>query len=477
MTNDFLIQAERRQEDTQENSLVFDKEFGQELCDLFTEVLGFTCIFVEKGGKIVASSIRERIGTIHAGARRIMAGEVSEYAVSPEEAESSGGLMREGLSVGIDFGGARLISFGIAGPLEAVTPLARIVGFCVTSILRARQVERQISIQHAQSAISDSQRLLEEMRVQASTDSLTGAWNRLRLEAAAKNEILRLGRYRHPVSMIFADLDHFKEINDKFGHGIGDKVLRGFCDVVRRTMRVLDVLGRWGGEEFVIILPNTGQDTAYILARRICELLRQQDFLPVPKVTVSFGVTECGPGESFESWFSRADRAMYQAKKNGRNQVIVGAKPQGAATVSERFGGNLVLLVWDDRYQSGEPNIDIQHKKLFQKANSLLAATMNSVPVDDVLGLVDDLLQDVKEHFRYEESIIVETDFPGIEKHLSLHKALLERSEKLKMKAMEGDLALGNLFTFLAYDLVASHILGEDRKFFPYLRQGNSYSV
>jgi hypothetical protein len=247
MTDDSLIQENHRADGTKDNALVFDNEFGQELCDLFTEVTGFKCIFVEKGGGIVASSVRQRIGTIHAGARRIMAGEVSEYAVSAEESENSGGLMREGLSVGIDFGGVRLISFGIAGPLEEVTPLARIVGFCVKSILRAREVERQTFAQYARSAYSESQRLLEDMRVQASTDFLTGAWNRLRLEEAAKHEILRLSRYGHPVSMIIADLDHFKTVNDNFGHIIGDKVLRGFCDVVRHTMRSLDFLGRWGG--------------------------------------------------------------------------------------------------------------------------------------------------------------------------------------------------------------------------------------
>jgi hemerythrin-like metal-binding protein len=160
---------------------------------------------------------------------------------------------------------------------------------------------------------------------------------------------------------------------------------------------------------------------------------------------------------------------MYQAKKNGRDQIFVGAKPEGLTKVPERLGGNLVLLIWHERYQSGEPNIDSQHKKLFEKANNLLDAAMNGRPEEEILGLIDDLLKDVKDHFAYEESVLRKTVFPGIANHLNLHHDLLETVAQLKMQFTEGKLALGGLFTFLAYDLVASHMLGEDRKFFPYL--------
>ncbi|MGE5475050.1 MAG: methyl-accepting chemotaxis protein [Bacteroidales bacterium] len=126
----------------------FDIRFGQELCEVFAAELGLTCSFMGEGGRIVASSARERIGSIHAIAARIMAGEMEEYGVTADEAARSG-TMREGVNMAIDFEGQRLINFGIAGPLATVRPLARVVRFCVTSLLRIRQEEKAIIEQFA----------------------------------------------------------------------------------------------------------------------------------------------------------------------------------------------------------------------------------------------------------------------------------------------------------------------------------------
>jgi methyl-accepting chemotaxis protein len=125
------------------HSIEFDTRFGQELCEVFSTELGLVCSFMGDEGRIVASSLPERIGTIHAIAARIMKGEMDEYGVTKEEAAKSSG-MREGINMGIDFEGCRLINFGIAGPLVTVRPLARIVRFCVTSLLRIRQEETTI---------------------------------------------------------------------------------------------------------------------------------------------------------------------------------------------------------------------------------------------------------------------------------------------------------------------------------------------
>jgi methyl-accepting chemotaxis protein len=124
-------------------SVEFDVRFGQELCDVFSQELDLVCSFMGEEGRIVASSVKERIGSTHAIAARIMRGEMDEYGVTKEEAAKSAG-MREGVNMGVDFEGQRLINFGIAGPLETVRPLARIVRFCVMSLLRIRQEETAI---------------------------------------------------------------------------------------------------------------------------------------------------------------------------------------------------------------------------------------------------------------------------------------------------------------------------------------------
>jgi methyl-accepting chemotaxis protein len=122
----------------------FDVTFGQELCDRFAKELGDVCSFMGHGGVIVASSVRERIGTVHDFAGKIMAREMDEHLVTAEESQASGGAMREGLNMGIDIDGQRVITLGIAKPLPAVTPMARIIRFCVTSLLAARRMEHSL---------------------------------------------------------------------------------------------------------------------------------------------------------------------------------------------------------------------------------------------------------------------------------------------------------------------------------------------
>ncbi|HRQ83220.1 MAG TPA: sugar diacid recognition domain-containing protein, partial [Azospirillaceae bacterium] len=124
-------------------AIEFDVRFGQDLCDVFSNELGLTCSFMGTGGRIVASSARERIGGTHAIAARIMQGEMDEYGVTAEEAKKSSG-MREGVNLGIDVEGERLINFGLAGPLDTVRPLARIVRFCVQNLVRTRLEEQKI---------------------------------------------------------------------------------------------------------------------------------------------------------------------------------------------------------------------------------------------------------------------------------------------------------------------------------------------
>jgi methyl-accepting chemotaxis protein len=124
-------------------AIEFDVRFGQDLCDVFAKELSFTCSFMGAGGRIVTSSARERIGAVHDIAARIMRGETDEYGVTAEEARKSTG-MREGVNMAIDVEGERLINFGIAGPLDAVRPLARIVRFCVQNLVHTRLEEQKI---------------------------------------------------------------------------------------------------------------------------------------------------------------------------------------------------------------------------------------------------------------------------------------------------------------------------------------------
>ena len=161
----------------------------------------------------------------------------------------------------------------------------------------------------------------ERIRLTAMSDYLTGTWNRARTEELAKLEIDRLVRYRQIASLVMIDLDHFKNVNDDFGHSRGDAVLIEFCNIVKTCIRSTDVFGRWGGEEFLLLLPSTNGDNATQLAERIRKSLEQHKFVDIDKVTASFGIAVCKPDDTLESWVRRADQAMYRAKKGGRNRV------------------------------------------------------------------------------------------------------------------------------------------------------------
>jgi diguanylate cyclase (GGDEF)-like protein len=157
----------------------------------------------------------------------------------------------------------------------------------------------------------------------ASTDPLTGLLNRRALYQILTMEMERSVRYAKPLSIVIFDVDHFKSINDTHGHTVGDRVLKSISDLVGREIRQVDYLGRWGGEEFLLILPETDVISAKLLAERICCKIGQSQFENVKHVTASFGVTIFEKRRGLDDILHAADLAMYHAKQNGRNQVFV----------------------------------------------------------------------------------------------------------------------------------------------------------
>lgn len=164
-----------------------------------------------------------------------------------------------------------------------------------------------------------------QLRTAAFTDSLTQVASRERLEQRAALEIVRCGLEGHSLSLLVFDIDHFKDINDKMGHSAGDQALQLLCQVVQQSLRPTDFLGRFGGDEFVVVLPQTGLRTAEQIATRIIHQLQQVRVADEYPLTASFGVAERRSDERYESLFKRADQALYQAKLAGRNRVVVAA--------------------------------------------------------------------------------------------------------------------------------------------------------
>ena len=311
--------------------------------------------------------------------------------------------------------------------------------------------------------ITDRKQAEQALEERATRDRLTGAINRYHMEELINQDLLRLERYCHPISLIFFDLDHFKAINDTFGHAAGDTVLREVCALVRRCMRATDMLARWGGEEFLITMPSSGLGVACTLAERIRAAVAARPFPLVGQVTASFGVAECRMGESWESWLARADGALYAAKQAGRNRVVADRrnKPSGPP---EAGNSSFLRLVWHCSYNSGHSDIDDRHSRLFDQANSLLDAIVGNRPKGEAVELIEAMLADLADHFAVEEQIFLAAGYEGAQRHIALHRDIGDKAAQLLADFRADRLNAGDIFAFVAHDVVDRHMLLEDQK-------------
>ncbi len=160
------------------------------------------------------------------------------------------------------------------------------------------------------------------LAAQATTDQLTGLPNRRHLDDGLDRLIALARRHDQQLSAVLIDLDHFKRINDRLGHAAGDRALRAFAHHLTASVRTGDLLGRWGGEEFLLVAPNTGHDAALELAERCRARLAQMHVNDVGPITASFGVATLASDEDARSLLSRTDTALYTAKREGRDRVV-----------------------------------------------------------------------------------------------------------------------------------------------------------
>ena len=159
---------------------------------------------------------------------------------------------------------------------------------------------------------------VEELAI---SDYLTKLYNRSKLDEELSNEILRAARYETPLCIILLDIDHFKNVNDSYGHQMGDSVLKQIARILKRNTRKVDILGRWGGEEFLIVMPSISIEGGVQLAEKLRVGIEGHVFDFIGTQTASFGVTEYHDGDTLESLIKRVDEALYRAKTNGRNRV------------------------------------------------------------------------------------------------------------------------------------------------------------
>jgi diguanylate cyclase (GGDEF)-like protein len=189
--------------------------------------------------------------------------------------------------------------------------------------LKDKEEHRSQELAELNERLKQANLKLEELSI---TDELTGLFNRRHFTQRLEEEIVRSRRQKHPISLIMADLDHFKRVNDTLGHQVGDEALKNFAGWLKNGVRRMDLVGRYGGEEFVVLLVDCGPNRAFKVAdklrREVARRSQIPPFDPLGGFTVSMGVSSLDGSDTARELIHRADQALYSAKEKGRNQVV-----------------------------------------------------------------------------------------------------------------------------------------------------------
>lgn len=174
--------------------------------------------------------------------------------------------------------------------------------------------------------ITERKQLEDELHHQATTDSLTGVFNRRHFEQLATAEMKRAIRLGHPLTIVLIDIDHFKHVNDTYGHAAGDQALLTFTTLCQRNIREIDIFSRFGGDEFALLLPEANSRQAYAVIERIRQAIATEPIDLDGKLislTISSGIASVSDaGEDFDKLLIKADQALYRAKEAGRNKIV-----------------------------------------------------------------------------------------------------------------------------------------------------------
>jgi len=317
------------------------------------------------------------------------------------------------------------------------------------------------------SEIRSLSRNTRKMTDLAMLDPLMKQFNRHRLEMDM-DEYLEVGqRHEAVASLLLMDLDYFKEINDKHGHDVGDRIIVMASQIISSSLRSDDQLYRWGGDEFLVLTMNTDVDGAGRLAQRILEKFKNTTFPTIKVQTLSIGCAQHFPYEPKEAWFKRVDLALYKAKQLGRNRVE-------SWDNSENLPSTMNKKRWEDMFESGHAVIDAQHKGLLDLSNELYESLGSGNSTENVDSILDRVSEDLKSHFTYESGLMKKMDFPLHDEHLEIHKQLLIDYDALRLQLKTGVLSLGGFFNFVSESLIEGHILKEDMKFFDYMKSHKS---
>jgi diguanylate cyclase (GGDEF)-like protein/hemerythrin-like metal-binding protein len=313
---------------------------------------------------------------------------------------------------------------------ETAQIVNRLLGIVITFLLSMVIVAYFVALQRqygTESRLAERHREAEgrarTMARRADTDALTGVLNRAGFNEAVSREFSRARRYRQPLSLVLLDLDHFKNVNDGYGHPAGDKVLEGTARLLETRVREADLVARWGGEEFAVLAPMTDAEGAVRLAEKLRGLMEVTHLGPVGAVTASFGVAEMRPDDTIEAMLHRVDEALYGAKDAGRNQVKCAESWVDVARVTAPEGAKqevsmaAVKQLYND---TGFGPIDAEHRALSDGLENFIGK-VNGGKADEARSALADVIAAVAAHFAHEEELMADFSYPLLARHKEAH--------------------------------------------------------
>jgi len=297
----------------------------------------------------------------------------------------------------------------------------------------------------------------DSMKEISTKDNFTGIWNRRYFDERVLEAIALSERQFYPMSLIYFDLDHFKTINDTYGHAHGDLVLLAVAECVNDVIRAEDIFARWGGDEFIILLPQTELIGAMAVAEKVRKAVENIKVKDSKGVTASLGVSEHINLEFWESWFSRTDHALYFSKEHGKNRV----------TTTDQLENQMVhtKIIWLKEWDCGIASIDDAHKAATFKCNELVKSSFNESHYDDTIRKAEILIDEVKTHFEFEIKYLEKIEYPHVEEHRILHKELLIMTQYLYKRLLEKEVSSSEMLDFLKNKVVLGHLVYADKKY------------
>ena len=306
--------------------------------------------------------------------------------------------------------------------------------------------------------ISETTALTEKLQDSASRDSMTGLFSRLAFDIQSADVIRKFKRRFFPVSLMLIDLDRFTKVNDKWGHPIGDQVLKHVADILKDNLRQTDFPARFDGEKFVVILLDTPENGALFAAEKVRRKLELTPHKVAGKVTVSIGVAALERDEAFEEWFMRADAALFLAKNMGRNQIVGSAESRSRDIKAEKHA-------WKNEWTSGNAKIDEQHRSLLDAGNRLIETYENAQRIEEQKA-INELMIDLDQHFRSEEFVLKQHGYERLREHSAIHESLRKQMRFWRDLRNQQRIHPTAFYSFLLEKVILSHIIVDDSKFF-----------